>query len=598
VVRLVEPAELDRFKALLNAHHWLGYRASGPPMRYVAESDGVWVALASFGSAAWKCPVREELIGWSAEQRAGWLAHVVANQRFCVLPAGREPNLASAVLGRILRRLDGDYRRVHDLPVLAVETFTDPARHAGTCYAAAGFTPVGATAGYGRRRGGEDYAFHGQPKTYWLRPLHRHALAVLAGGFPTPLLCDPPRKDMAELNVVEFGSLRRHLSRVTDPRKARGIRHGQVTILLTAFCGLLSNNLSFAALGEYAKALPQAALERLDARWHPVKKRRVPPSEAAIRRLIQRLDADELDAAVAAWVREQLGIGALTDADLPRFDKTDHAKTRPDNNSGGGALVVALDGKAVKGASKTKGGQKVYLFAALVHRSRAVIAQRGVDAKTNEIGQVGPLLDGLDLEGAIFTADALHTQTDTARLIVEDVKGHYMLDVKGNQPTLENLLIDLPREAFGPWTELTERNKGRNEQRRIAVAVPPPEFSFPHAKQVYLLERTTRDNNGNLIAAEAVTGVTDLGPAQASPSQLLAYKRGHWGIEAHHNIRDVTFKEDASKARTGAAPQAMATIRNAAILVLDLAGWQNKAAGLRDLARNTLNLRALDLLGI
>lgn len=402
---------------------------------------------------------------------------------------------------------------------------------------------------------------------------------------------------MVELNVVEFGSLRRHLSRVTDPRDARGIRHGQVTILLVAFCALLSNHLSFAAVGEYADALPQAALERLGARWHPVKKRRVAPSESAIRRLIQRLDADELDAAVAAWVREQLGIGALTDSDLPRFDKTDHAQTRPDSGSGA-ALVVALDGKAVKGASKTKGGQKVYLFAALVHGSRAVIAQRGIDAKTNEIRQVGPLLDGLDLEGAIFTADALHTQTDTARLIVEDVKGHYMLEVKGNQPTLENILIDLPAEAFGPWTELTERNKGRNEQRRIAVAEPPPGFSFPHAKQVYLLERNTRDNDGNLIAAEAVTGVTDLSPAQASPRELLAYKRGHWGVEALHNIRDVTFKEDASKVRTGAAPQVLATIRNAAILVLDLAGWQNKAAGLRDLARNTLNLRALDLLGI
>jgi predicted transposase YbfD/YdcC len=458
-----------------------------------------------------------------------------------------------------------------------------------------GSPPVGATAGYGRRRGGEDYAFHGQPKTYWLRPLHRHALAVLAGGFPTPLLRDPPRKNMVELNVVEFGSLRRRLSRVTDPRKARGIRHGQVTILLAAFCALLSNHLSFAAVGEYAAALPQAALERLGARWHPVKKRRIPPSESAIRRLIQGLDADELDAAVAAWVREQLGIGALTDADLPRFDKTAHAQTRP--NSGGG-LVVALDGKAVKGASKTKGGQKVYLFAALVHGSRAVIAQRGVDAKTNEIGQVGPLLDGLGLEGAIFTADALHTQTETARHIVEDVKGHYIFEVKGNQPTLENILIDLPAEAFGPWTAVTERNKGRNEERRIAVADPPPGFDFPHAKQVYLLERYTRDDDGNLIRAEAITGVTSLSPAQASPRELLTYKRGHWGIEAHHNIRDVTFKEDASKARTGAAPQVLATIRNAAILVLDLAGWQNKAAGLRDLARNTLNLRALDLLGI
>lgn len=595
MVRPVEPDELEEFKAALNAHHWLGYRASGPPMRYVAELDGVWVALASFGSAALKCPAREEFIGWSPAQRAGWLVHVVANQRFCVLPAGRAPNLASAVLGRILRRLDGDYRRVHDLPVLAVETFTDPARHAGTCYAAAGFTPVGATAGYGRRRGGADYTFHGQPKTYWLRPLHPHALAVLAGGFPTPLLCDPPRRDLIELNVVEFGSLRRHLSGVTDPRKARGIRHGQVTILLVAFCALLSNNLSFAAVGEYAAALPQDALSRLDARWHPAKRRYLPPSESAIRRNIQRLDADELDAAVAAWVREQLGIGALTDADLPRFDKTTHP---PAGASSAAGVAVALDGKTARGASNTKGGHKVHLFAALVHGTRAVIAQRGVDVKTNEIPQVKPLLDDLDLEGAVFTADALHTQKETARYIVEEKKADYILEVKGNQPTLENILIDLPREAFGPWTTTTERTKGRNEQRRIAVADPPPGFTFPYCKQVYLLERYTRDDDGNILTAEATTGVTSLRPDKATPGDLLTHKRGHWGIEVQHNIRDVTFKEDASTIRTGAAPQVLATIRNAVIFVLDLAGHKNKAAGLRDLARHTFSLRALDLLGI
>jgi predicted transposase YbfD/YdcC len=589
VVRPVERDELAEFKALLNAHHWLGYQASGPPMRYVAELDGGWVALASFGSAALQCPVREQRIGWSAQQRAVWLVHVVANQRFCVLPAGRTPNLASAVLGRILRRLDADYRRVHDLPVLAVETFTDPARHAGTCYAAAGFVPVGATAGYGRRRGAADYAFHGQPKTYWLRPMHPHALAVLAGGFPTPLLCDPPRRDLIELNVVEFGSLRRHLSRVSDRRDARGVRHGQVTILLVAFCALLSNSLSFAAAGEYAAALPQEALKRLGARWHPTKKRHIPPSESAIRRLIQRLDADELDAAVAAWVREQLGIGALTDRDLPRFDKSPHPAA---------GVAIALDGKTARGASNTKGGHKVHLFAALVHGSRAVIAQRGVHAKTNEIPQVKPLLDGLDVEGAVFTADALHTQTDTARHIVEDKKADYIFEVKGNQPTLENILIDLPREAFGPWTEVTERNKSRNEQRRIAVADPPPGFTFPHCQQVYLLERATRDHNGNILTAEAVTGVTSLSPAKASPADLLTHNRGHWAIEVQHNIRDVTFKEDASTIRTGAAPQVLATIRNAVIFVLERAGHKNKAAGLRDLARHTLSLRALDILGI
>ena len=591
LVRPVERDELDEFKALLRAHHWLGYCMSGPPMRYVAELDGAWVALATFGSAVLRCPVREDHIGWSPQQRADNLECVIANQRFCVLPAGRVPNLASAVLGRILRRIGGDYRRVHGLAVLAVETFTDPSRHAGTCYAAAGFARVGATEGYGRRRGAEYYTFHGQPKTYWLRPLHPHALAVLAGGFPSPLLCDPPRRDLIELNIVEFGSLRRHLAGVSDGRKARGIRHDQVTILLVAVCALLSNNLNYTAIGEYAARLPQQALARLGARYHKTKKRLIPPSESAIRRTIQRLDPDELDAAVAAWVREEVGIGTLSNTDLPRFNK---AGAQPS----AAGTAIALDGKTSRGASNTKGGHKVHLFAALIHGTRAVIAQRGVDEKTNEIPQVKPLLADLDLKGAIVTADALHTQTATADYIVTDKHADYIFQVKGNQPTLEDKLIDLPQETFGPWTSVTEPNKGRNEERRICVADTPAGITFPHCNQVFLLERYTRDGEGKILTAETVTGVTSLTPAKASPAELLAHCRGHWGIEVLHNIRDVTFGEDSSKIRTGAAPQALATIRNIGIFVLELAGHKNKAAGLRDLASHTFNLRALDLLGL
>ena len=70
-----------------------------------------------------------------------------------MLPAGRRPNLASAVLARVLRRLAGDYLAVYGHRVLAVETFTDPARHTGACYAAANFVLLGETLGYARSAG-------------------------------------------------------------------------------------------------------------------------------------------------------------------------------------------------------------------------------------------------------------------------------------------------------------------------------------------------------------------------------------------------------------------------------------------------------------
>ena len=143
MVRPITVDEVVRFNALLCEHHWLGHRLTGQVMRYVAVADGLWVALIGFGSAALSWAARDRYLGWSREQQYVRLRHVVNNQRFCVLPAGRELNLASAVLARTLRRLPADYLAVYGHRVMAVETFTDPARHAGACDKASNFAWLG-----------------------------------------------------------------------------------------------------------------------------------------------------------------------------------------------------------------------------------------------------------------------------------------------------------------------------------------------------------------------------------------------------------------------------------------------------------------------
>ena len=82
----------------------------------------------------------------------------------------RLPNLASAVLARALRRVSADYLAVYGHRVLAVETFTDPSRHTGACYAAANFRQVGDTLGFSRSAG--CYHHHGRRKRVWLYLLH------------------------------------------------------------------------------------------------------------------------------------------------------------------------------------------------------------------------------------------------------------------------------------------------------------------------------------------------------------------------------------------------------------------------------------------
>src|SRR5208282_1791761 len=125
---------------------------------------------------------RERWIGWSARQRARRLGLVVSNSRYLVLPERqRYPNLASRVLGMVLRRLSRDWLERWGHPVLVVESFVDESRYRGTCYKACGFEAVGLTEGYGRSSR-DFYQEHGQPKQLYLRELRAKGRARLRHG--------------------------------------------------------------------------------------------------------------------------------------------------------------------------------------------------------------------------------------------------------------------------------------------------------------------------------------------------------------------------------------------------------------------------------
>ncbi|MEE2038969.1 ISAs1 family transposase [Nocardiopsis sp. CT-R113] len=103
--------------------------------------------------------------------------------------------------------------------------------------------------------------------------------------------------------------------------------------------------------------------------------------------------------------------------------------TRPDT-----LQVVAVDGKTLRG-SATPTEAAVHLLAALPP-DRRLAAQVRVPAGTSEIDALTLLLEGVDLAGVVVTADALHTQTDTATHLVEELHADYVLTVKRNQKTL------------------------------------------------------------------------------------------------------------------------------------------------------------------
>jgi hypothetical protein len=152
-----------------------------------------------------------------------------------------------------------------------------------------------------------------------------------------------------------------------------------------------------------------------------------------------------------------------------------------------------------------------------------------------------------------------------------------------------------------------KRRHGRDEVRRLWALADPVVLRgagghgtvgepWPHLRQVCRVERhRTVYRRGQVHAAVEVTyAITRVPPARADARTLLRYLRDHWGIENKtHWVRDVTFDEDRSQTRTGAAPQVMAACRNLAIALLRRAGHTNIAAALRTYAARPAEAIAL-----
>ena len=245
--------------------------------------------------------------------------------------------------------------------------------------------------------------------------------------------------------------------------------------------------------------------------------------------------------------------------------------------------MIAIDGKTVRGARTRPDGAAPHLVAAFDHDAGVVLGQLAVAAKSNEIPCVRDLLACFDLTDTIVTLDAMHTQTDTATAIT-GAGGHYVLTVKGNTPTLRRKLKALPWKDI-PAHSVTETGHGRRVTRTIKVAAVPDWIEFPGAAQVAHVRRTVTTKGHKTV--EVVYLITSADPPSAPPATLAAWVQGHWAIEDKlHWVRDVTFGEDDSQVRTGQAPRVMATLRNTAISLLRLAGWDNIAKALRHHARD------------
>jgi hypothetical protein len=223
--------------------------------------------------------------------------------------------------------------------------------------------------------------------------------------------------DVDRLPLVGQGGLLDALAQVKDGRFRRGVRYKLSSILAVTVCSVLCGIDSFRGIAEYAANLPLEVRKRFGFR------RGKAPDEETVRKTLNKIDAAQFDSVTREWIR-----------------------TRCPSLKG---KVLAIDGKTMR-ASRVKDGSAPHILSVVLHHDGIALATIKVGDKTNEIPVAQQVLEELPLDRSIVTLDALHTQKETARIIVTKKRSDYLMTVKDNQEELLEKIQRLPEEAFSP----------------------------------------------------------------------------------------------------------------------------------------------------
>jgi predicted transposase YbfD/YdcC len=406
------------------------------------------------------------------------------------------------------------------------------------------------------------------------------------------------------LSALRDADLLQRFVGVSDGREDQGRDHPVAVVLVLCAAAVLGGMRSFTAIAGWVADVPVALLDMLYRRGagdRPGDRQiAVFPSKTTLWRVLTGADPAAVNTAIGAWLLAHAAQAAAEHAAERTDGDAVERPGEPDTSPGvpGSSLVgVAVDGKAVRGAVGTDGAQ-THLLAAATHGEQLVLGQVQVGVKSNEIPQFTPLISGLaaagvDLSHVVITADALHCQRGHATYL-HNLGAQFCFPVKHNQPGVYTALDALPWAQTPIGHRSVEHSHGRTVTRTIQVLPAPKDLPFPHVNQVWLIERYTHDTTGALIGAVAQLGLTSLTPAQADPAQIAEFVQHHWGIESLHWLRDVVYREDHSRARTGNGPHIMAALRNLAIGAIHLGGRRDITETTRWATRRMH--RAFDLL--
>lgn len=243
------------------------------------------------------------------------------------------------------------------------------------------------------------------------------------------------------------------------------------------------------------------------------------PSRATFGRTLQFMDGDAIGKVMVELLQEQLGISGK---------------------------VVAVDGKAICSTSKTDAPHSaLQILTAYLTENGVILGQESIHDKTNEIPVFQSMLEYLNLDGKVVTADAMHCQRETCAKIIEK-HGDYVIGLKKNQQSLYDDVVyyfqNEPEEAYEK--QKTNEKNARRIETRICRKIKDIQWlqerhNWPGLQSVFAIERIVEHKGKTSHEVSYYISSVD-----ESAATLMGYAREHWKIESMHWMLDVDFKED------------------------------------------------------
>ncbi len=265
-------------------------------------------------------------------------------------------------------------------------------------------------------------------------------------------------------------------------------------------------------------------------------------------------------------------------------------------NIASGGKLIAIDGKRLRRSFEhawdTSG--MAHVVSAFASENRMVLANLGVLDKENEITAIPKLLAMIDLRGSTVTIDAIGCQREIARQI-RDAKGHYVLQLKDNQPTLhakvKNLLDEAILDRMNGWRgsrfDDVDAGHGRVETRRVWVTSEVKHLGsdllalWPSVKAIAAVERV-REVIGKTPTTSVERHYYILSDNRCDAERAGAIIRGHWSIEnGLHHVLDVSFNEDQCRVRKGHGAENLSRLRRLTANLLRLNPTKRSIRGQR-----------------